>query len=54
MTATAVAVLALASTLGLQWLGVHATEFETKSGIRTWVDPATPEDRQVYTSSRGD
>ncbi|GAB9476808.1 Beta-glucan synthesis-associated protein, partial [Globisporangium polare] len=28
--------------------------FDAKSGIRTWVDPATPEDRQVYTSSRGD
>jgi hypothetical protein len=26
----------------------------TKSGIKTWVDPATPEDRQTYTSSRGE
>ncbi|CAI5721318.1 unnamed protein product [Peronospora effusa] len=29
------------------------TTFETKSGIRTWVDPDTPKDRHVYTSSRG-
>ncbi|OWZ09956.1 Beta-glucan synthesis-associated protein [Phytophthora megakarya] len=27
--------------------------YPTKSGIGTWVDPATPSDRQTYTSSRG-
>ncbi|ETP42395.1 hypothetical protein F442_10695 [Phytophthora nicotianae P10297] len=30
-----------------------STTFPTKSGIRIWVDPATPDDRQTYTSSRG-
>lgn len=34
--------------------GVFAADFETKSGILTWVDPATPDDRQTYVSSRGD
>eukprot|EP00644_Phytophthora_capsici_P003446 jgi/Phyca11/528553/estExt2_fgenesh1_pm.C_PHYCAscaffold_310025 len=29
------------------------TTYPTKSGIRTWVDPDTPKDRYVYTSSRG-
>ncbi|OWZ18269.1 Beta-glucan synthesis-associated protein [Phytophthora megakarya] len=29
------------------------TTFPTKSGIRIWVDPATPDDRQTYTNSRG-
>ncbi|TMW65130.1 hypothetical protein Poli38472_009297 [Pythium oligandrum] len=33
---------------------VTATEFATKSGLRPWVDPDTPEDRQAYVSSRGD
>ncbi|KAJ0392696.1 hypothetical protein P43SY_009675 [Pythium insidiosum] len=28
-------------------------EYPTKSGIRRWVDPETPDDRQSYTSSRG-
>ncbi|EGZ29223.1 hypothetical protein PHYSODRAFT_246280 [Phytophthora sojae] len=33
---------------------VQATsEYSTKSGILPWVDPATPSDRQTYTSSRG-
>ncbi|RLN67016.1 hypothetical protein BBJ28_00006792 [Nothophytophthora sp. Chile5] len=27
--------------------------YPTKSGIKVWVDPDTPKDRQVYTSSRG-
>ncbi|POM72613.1 Beta-glucan synthesis-associated protein, partial [Phytophthora palmivora] len=27
--------------------------YPTKSGIRTWVDPDTPKDKYVYTSSRG-
>ncbi|KAJ0407514.1 hypothetical protein ATCC90586_002179 [Pythium insidiosum] len=31
-----------------------AIDFTTRSGIRVWVDPDTPEDRQTYTSSRGD
>ncbi|GMF42550.1 unnamed protein product [Phytophthora fragariaefolia] len=30
------------------------TEYSTKSGVLPWVDPATPSDRQTYTSSRGD
>lgn len=29
-------------------------KLETRSGIQPWVDPDTPEDVQVYTSSRGD
>ncbi|KUF84630.1 Beta-glucan synthesis-associated protein KRE6 [Phytophthora nicotianae] len=29
------------------------TTYPTKSGIKIWVDPATPDDRQTYTSSRG-
>ncbi|GMF58659.1 unnamed protein product [Phytophthora fragariaefolia] len=29
------------------------TRYPTKSGIRPWVDPDTPDDRYVYTSSRG-
>ncbi|KAF1322442.1 Beta-glucan synthesis-associated protein skn1, partial [Globisporangium splendens] len=33
---------------------VYAADFETKSGIRSWVDPDTPDDRYLYTSSRGD
>ncbi|GAB9469701.1 Beta-glucan synthesis-associated protein [Globisporangium polare] len=47
-TVVAVAAALLATT------GVYAGEFATKSGIRTWVDPATPADRQVYVSTRGD
>jgi len=31
----------------------NGTTFPTKSGIRVWVDPDTPQDRYVYTSSRG-
>ncbi|KAL3666340.1 hypothetical protein V7S43_008592 [Phytophthora oleae] len=27
--------------------------YPTKSGIKTWVDPATPDDRQLYINSRG-
>ncbi|KAE9053419.1 hypothetical protein PF005_g33338, partial [Phytophthora fragariae] len=27
--------------------------YPTKSGIKIWVDPATPEDRLTYISSRG-
>ncbi|GMF42554.1 unnamed protein product [Phytophthora fragariaefolia] len=27
--------------------------FPTRSGIKVWVDPDTPKDRQTYTSSRG-
>uniref|UniRef100_H3GJH2 GH16 domain-containing protein n=1 Tax=Phytophthora ramorum TaxID=164328 RepID=H3GJH2_PHYRM len=30
-----------------------STTYPTKSGIRTWVDPDTPKNRQKYTSSRG-
>ncbi|TMW65129.1 hypothetical protein Poli38472_009296 [Pythium oligandrum] len=33
---------------------IEAAEFSTKSGLRPWVDPDTPEDRQAYVSSRGD
>ncbi|KAF1322509.1 Beta-glucan synthesis-associated protein, partial [Globisporangium splendens] len=33
---------------------VYAADFKTKSGIRTWVDPETPDDRQTFVSSRGD
>lgn len=29
------------------------TTYQTKSKIEIWVDPATPADRQTYTSSRG-
>ncbi|OWZ07331.1 Beta-glucan synthesis-associated protein, partial [Phytophthora megakarya] len=29
------------------------TTYPTRSGINIWVDPATPSDRQTYTSSRG-
>ncbi|KAG7401255.1 hypothetical protein PHYBOEH_002059 [Phytophthora boehmeriae] len=29
------------------------TTYPTKSGIRIWVDPATPDDHQTYISSRG-
>ncbi|GAB9476785.1 Beta-glucan synthesis-associated protein, partial [Globisporangium polare] len=54
-TAAAVALAAYAALDGPFLPGVHAAgEYETKSGIRTWVDPATPQDRQVYTSSRGE
>jgi beta-glucan synthesis-associated protein KRE6 len=28
-------------------------EYRVKSGIKIWVDPDTPDDRQTYTSSRG-
>ncbi|TDH69576.1 hypothetical protein CCR75_007641 [Bremia lactucae] len=31
----------------------YTTTYPTKSGIRAWVDPATPADRQSYISSRG-
>uniref|UniRef100_K3X0G3 GH16 domain-containing protein n=1 Tax=Globisporangium ultimum (strain ATCC 200006 / CBS 805.95 / DAOM BR144) TaxID=431595 RepID=K3X0G3_GLOUD len=34
--------------------GIEAADFATKSGILTWVDPATPDDRQTYVSSRGE
>ncbi|CEG42794.1 beta-glucan synthesis-associated [Plasmopara halstedii] len=30
-----------------------STRFPTKSGIKTWVDPDTPQDSQTYVSSRG-
>ncbi|KAF1322498.1 Beta-glucan synthesis-associated protein kre6, partial [Globisporangium splendens] len=33
---------------------VNAAESETQSGIRMWVDPATPDDRQTYISTRGE
>ncbi|GAB9477369.1 Beta-glucan synthesis-associated protein, partial [Globisporangium polare] len=33
---------------------VQAVDYQTKSGIRTWVDSETPDDRQMYVSSRGD
>ncbi|GAB9463562.1 Beta-glucan synthesis-associated protein [Globisporangium polare] len=52
---SALAAVALASTFSQQQFPrVDAAEFEAKSGIRTWVDPATPDDRQTYVSSRGD
>ncbi|CEG44643.1 beta-glucan synthesis-associated [Plasmopara halstedii] len=31
----------------------QSSTYPTKSGIRAWVDPATPANRQKYTSSRG-
>ncbi|KAE8972560.1 hypothetical protein PR001_g26572 [Phytophthora rubi] len=47
-------------TLALWWTATttpvaakNDTTYPTKSGIRTWVDPDTPEDKYVYTSSRG-
>ncbi|GAB9477368.1 Beta-glucan synthesis-associated protein, partial [Globisporangium polare] len=46
----AIAALAVLASTG----DIQAAEFETKSGIRTWVDSETPDDRQVYVSSRGD
>ncbi|GMF42087.1 unnamed protein product [Phytophthora lilii] len=30
-----------------------STTYPTKSGIKPWVDPDTPKDRQTYISSRG-
>ncbi|TMW65144.1 hypothetical protein Poli38472_009311 [Pythium oligandrum] len=43
--------------LAASWtLQVHAgsqQEYPIKSGIKMWVDPATPSDRQAYTNSRG-
>ncbi|KAJ8561939.1 hypothetical protein ON010_g7740 [Phytophthora cinnamomi] len=44
-------------TLALWWTASvtakNHTTYPTKSGIRTWVDLDTPEDKYVYTSSRG-
>ncbi|DBA04728.1 TPA: hypothetical protein N0F65_004365 [Lagenidium giganteum] len=45
---------ALSAVAVLHVPSVQATEYPTKSGIRPWVDPATPEDKRKYTSSRGD
>lgn len=33
--------------------GATTQTYETRSKIKQWVDPATPEDRWMYTSSRG-
>ncbi|KUF94818.1 hypothetical protein AM588_10010213 [Phytophthora nicotianae] len=48
---------AIVCSLALWWTAIvaatNATTYPTRSGIRTWVDPDTPEDRYVYTSSRG-
>ncbi|GAB9476411.1 Beta-glucan synthesis-associated protein [Globisporangium polare] len=34
--------------------GVQGAENAVKSGLGVWIDPATPADRQVYVSSRGE
>uniref|UniRef100_K3X0H8 GH16 domain-containing protein n=1 Tax=Globisporangium ultimum (strain ATCC 200006 / CBS 805.95 / DAOM BR144) TaxID=431595 RepID=K3X0H8_GLOUD len=44
------AVLLLLTTLSR----ADGADFATKSGIGIWVDPATPDDRQTYISTRGD
>ncbi|KAG3013002.1 hypothetical protein PC121_g7998 [Phytophthora cactorum] len=44
---------ALATTLVAGKNSSASSEYPTKSGIKTWVDPDTPNDRQMYTSSRG-
>ncbi|GAB9477933.1 Beta-glucan synthesis-associated protein, partial [Globisporangium polare] len=58
MTPWRSSVLTAAWTIAISLLtappGAHAAEFKTRSGIRTWVDPETPQDRQVYVSSRDD
>ncbi|KAF1322462.1 Beta-glucan synthesis-associated protein, partial [Globisporangium splendens] len=51
---TSIAAFALASSSLASSYGVHAADFETASGIRTWIDPATPDDRQTYITSRGE
>ncbi|KAE9340215.1 hypothetical protein PF008_g11209 [Phytophthora fragariae] len=33
--------------------GATTSSYPTKSGIKNWVDPDTPDDRHTYTSSRG-
>ncbi|RLN88246.1 hypothetical protein BBJ28_00020728 [Nothophytophthora sp. Chile5] len=47
----------VASILALAGLGreahANSVHYPTKSGIRQWVDPATPKDRFTYTTSRG-
>ncbi|KAF1322455.1 Beta-glucan synthesis-associated protein, partial [Globisporangium splendens] len=52
-TLVAIAVCALSASHS-SVRGVNALDFATKSGIRSWVDPDTPDDRYLYTSSRGD
>ncbi|KAF1787953.1 Concanavalin A-like lectin/glucanase domain [Phytophthora cactorum] len=44
---------ALATTLVAGKNSSVSSEYPTKSGIKIWVDPDTPNDRQMYTSSRG-
>ncbi|KAJ0397039.1 hypothetical protein ATCC90586_003293 [Pythium insidiosum] len=46
----------LSGVVAAAWLTAPsaAYEFKTRSGIRPWVDPDTPSDRQTYVSSRGD
>src|SRR5687768_14647172 len=50
------ATVAAAAVLGASFAvaRVSGVEFATKSGIATWVDPATPADRQSYMSTRGE
>ncbi|KAK1933893.1 Beta-glucan synthesis-associated protein SKN1 [Phytophthora citrophthora] len=48
-----VALVALTAPTTAKNATTSATTFPTKSGLRTWVDPATPDDRQTYISSRG-
>ena len=33
---------------------VLAEDYSTRSGIKVWVDPDTPKDRQSFTTSRGE
>uniref|UniRef100_K3X0C5 GH16 domain-containing protein n=1 Tax=Globisporangium ultimum (strain ATCC 200006 / CBS 805.95 / DAOM BR144) TaxID=431595 RepID=K3X0C5_GLOUD len=54
LRASSLALIAIAAFSRSRLTHVYAANFETKSGIRSWVDPETPDDRQTYTSSRGD
>ncbi|KAG3112327.1 hypothetical protein PI125_g8341 [Phytophthora idaei] len=51
--ALVVAFVVTTATVAAKNATTTSTTFPTKSAVRTWVDPATPDERQTYISSRG-
>jgi hypothetical protein len=45
--------LLLGVTVAIVVVDARSTDYPTKSGIKLWVDPDTPEDKHNYTTSRG-
>ncbi|EGZ29212.1 hypothetical protein PHYSODRAFT_322750 [Phytophthora sojae] len=53
LTAWAIALTWATALVSAKNATTSGTTYPTKSGIKAWVDPDTPDDRQTYTSSRG-